>query len=71
MSDDKGVKAKENVTQKVESIFKKPHRAAEELTLSERKFDAVGTDEKKEVSHESNLVNASEQVKIVKRQDCA
>ena len=38
-SEDKnGVKAKEMVVEKVESIFKKPHRAAGKLTLSERKF---------------------------------
>ena len=36
--DEKGVKANENVVQKVESIFKKQHRAAGKLTLSERKF---------------------------------
>ena len=36
--DEKGVKAKEMVVQKVESIFKKPHRAAGKLTLSEHKF---------------------------------
>ena len=36
--DEKGVKAKERVVRKVESIFKKPHRAAGKLTLSERKF---------------------------------
>ena len=35
----KGVKAKEKVAQKVESIFKKPHRAAEKFTLKERKFE--------------------------------
>ena len=50
----KGVKAKEKVAQKVESIFKKPHRAAGELTLSERKFEAENTAEKKEVSDENN-----------------
>ena len=50
VSYDKVVKAKENVTQKVESIFKKPHRAAGKLTLSERKFEAGNTVEKKEVS---------------------
>ena len=49
MSDDKGVKAKEKVTQKVESIFKKPHRAAGKLTLSERKFGQEDSSEKKEV----------------------
>ena len=39
VSDDENVvKAKEKVVQKVESIFKKPHRAAGKLTLSERQF---------------------------------
>ena len=43
--DEKGVKAKENVVRKVESIFKKPHRAAGKLTLSERKFvEETGVD---------------------------
>ena len=42
----KGVKAKEKVAQKVESNSKKPHRAAGELTLSERKFEAENTEEK-------------------------
>ena len=55
VSDDKkGVKAKEKVAQKVESNSKKPHRAAGELTLSERKFEAENTAEKKEVSDENN-----------------
>ena len=36
--DENGVKAKERVVWKVESIFKKPHRAAGKLTLSERKW---------------------------------
>ena len=35
--DEKGVKAKEKVVRNVESIFKKPHRAAGKLTLSQRK----------------------------------
>ena len=42
------------VRQKVESNSKKPHRAAGELTLSERKFEAENTAEKKEVSDENN-----------------
>ena len=50
----KTMKAKEKVAQKVESIFKKPHRAAGELTLSERKFEAENTAEKMEVSDENN-----------------
>ena len=36
--DEKGVKAKERVVRKVESIFKKPHRASRKSTLSERKW---------------------------------
>ena len=48
------MKAKEKVAQKVESNSKKPHRAAGELTLSERKFEAENTAEKKEVSDENN-----------------
>ena len=41
----KWLKAKEKVAQKVESIFKKPHRAAGKLTLSERKFvEETGVD---------------------------
>ena len=54
----KGVKAKEKVAQKVESIFKKPHRAAGELTLSEGKFEAENTAEKMEVSDDNNPVKA-------------
>ena len=50
----KGVNAKENLAQEVEFIFKKPHRSAGELTLSERKFEAENTAEKKEVSDENN-----------------
>ena len=43
--DEKGVKAKEKVVQKVESIFKKPHRASGKLTLNERKFvEKTGVD---------------------------
>ena len=43
--DEKGVKAKERVVRKVESIFKKPHRAAGKLTLSERNFvEETGVD---------------------------
>ena len=58
VSDDKWVNAKEKVTQKVESIYKKRHRAAGKLTLSERKLEVGGKEEKKEVSDESNLVKA-------------
>ena len=48
------------MAQKVESIFKKPHRAAGELTLSERKFEAENTAEKKEVSYEKAVVQSEE-----------
>ena len=60
----KGVKAKEKVAQKVESIFKKPHMAAGQM--SERKFEAENTAEKK-VSDENNQVKAmvqSEEVEL-------
>ena len=40
------------MAQEVEFIFKKPHMAAGEL--SERKFEAENTAEKKEVSDENN-----------------
>ena len=49
------MKAKEKVAQEVEFIFKKPHRAAGEL--SERKFEAENTAEK-DVSDENNQVKA-------------
>ena len=52
----KVVNAKEKVTQKVESIFKKPHRAAGELTLSERKFHAENTECHSCVQTGKNLV---------------
>ena len=52
----KVVKAKEKVAQKVESIFKKPHRAAGEL--SERQFEAENTAEKMEVPYDNNQVKA-------------
>ena len=46
--DEKGAKAKERVVRKVESIFKKPHRVAGKLTMSERKFaEETGVDENK------------------------
>ena len=39
------MKAKERVVRKVESIFKKPHRVAGKLTLSERKLvEETGVD---------------------------
>ena len=49
VSDYKGVKAMKKVTQKLESIFKKWHRAAGKLTLIERKFEVCDAVEKKEV----------------------
>ena len=44
--------AKESVVQKVESIFKKPHRAAGKLTLSERKFVEENVADKNELFNE-------------------
>ena len=65
----KGVKAKEKVAQKVESIFKKPHMAAGEL--SEWKFEAENTAEKMEVSEENTQVKAvvqSEEVELKRKE---
>ena len=61
------VKAKEKVSPKVEPNSKKPHRAAGELTLSERKFEAENTAEKMVVSDENNKGKAvvhSEEVEL-------
>ena len=60
------VNAKEKVAQKVECNSKKPHMAAGELTLSERKFEAENTAEK-DVSDENNQEKAvvqSEEVEL-------
>ena len=64
VSDDKRVKANEKVTRKVESIFKKPHRAAGKLTPSERKFEADGAAEKNEVTDENDQVKVPEQMEV-------
>ena len=53
--DEKGVKVKEKVVRKVESIFKKPHRAAGKLTLSERKWG------EKNVAHQNELFHDNQQ----------
>ena len=50
--DESGAKVKEKVVQKVESIFRKPHRAAGKLTLSERKFVEETWFDKNELSNE-------------------
>ena len=64
MSDDeKWVNAKENVVQKVESIFNKPHRAAGKLTLSERKFEETNVADQNEVfgeNHQAEWVEPTE-----------
>ena len=53
--DGNGVKAKEKVVRKVESIFKKPHRAAVKLTLSERKW------EEEKVADQNELFDENQQ----------
>ena len=53
--DENGVKAKEKVVRKVESIFSKPHRAAVKLTLSERKW------EEKNVADQNELFDENQQ----------
>ena len=60
------MKAKEKVVQKVESIFKKPHRAAGKLTLKERKFEEEDTSEKKEVFDEENQRKVTELLEVSK-----
>ena len=52
--DEKGVKAKERVMRKVELIFKKPHRAAGKLTLSERTWEEASV--QNELFHENQQV---------------
>ena len=71
VSDDKGVKVNEKVAQKVDSNSKKPHRAAGELTLSERKCEAENTAENMEVSDENNwgkTVAQSEEVELSRKE---
>ena len=64
--DEKGVKAKERVVRKVESIFKKTHRVAGKLTLSERKFvEETGVDENA-MSNEKVPVEAENVMKLPK-----
>ena len=57
------------MAQKVESIFKKPHRAAVEM--SERKFEAEKTAEKMEVCDDNNHLKAvvqSEEVELKRKE---
>ena len=64
--DEKSVKAKERVVRKVESIFKKPHKAAGKLTLTERKFvEETGVDGK-ELSNEKVPVEAEDVLELPK-----
>ena len=64
--DEKGVKAKERVVRKVESIFKKPHRAAGKLTLSERNFvEETGVDGN-ELSNEKVPAEAEDVLELPK-----
>ena len=58
--DENGVKAKEKVVRKVESIFKKRHRAAVKLTLSERKWGETNVTEKNELFNENRQVEGEE-----------
>ena len=51
--DEKGVNAKEKVVRKVESIFKKPHRAAGKLTLSVRKWEETNVADQNELFDEN------------------
>ena len=62
--DEKGVKAKERVVRKVETIFKKPHRAAGKLTLGERKFVEEAGVDGNELSNEKVPVEAEDVLKL-------
>ena len=64
--DNKGLKAKEKVVQNVESIFKKFHRAAGKLTLSERKFEEEKVTDKMEVSNENSQVESKKEEELPK-----
>ena len=64
--DERGVKAKEKVVQKVESIFKKPHRAAGKLTLSERKFEEEKVADKNEMFGENYQAESEEPMEVPK-----
>ena len=50
--DENVVKAREKVVRKVESIFKKPHRAAGKLTFGERKWEETNVAEQNELFNE-------------------
>ena len=52
--------------QNVESIFKKPRRAAGKLTLNERTFEEEGTSEKREVFDEENQKKVTESLEVSK-----
>ena len=60
--DEKGVKVKERVVRKVESIFNKPHRAAGKFTLSERKWEETSV--QNELFHENQQVEMEEPSEI-------
>ena len=64
--DERGVKAKENVVQKVESIFKKLNMAAGKLTLSERKFEEEKVADKNELFNEKAQLESEEPLEVPK-----
>ena len=54
------------MVQKVESIFKKSHRAAGKLTLKERKFEEEDSSEKTVVFNEENQRKVTESLNVSK-----
>ena len=64
--DERGVKAKENVVQKVDSIFKKLNMAAGKLTLSERKFEEEKVADKNELFNEKAQLESEEPLEVPK-----
>ena len=62
------MKAKEKVVRKVESIFKKPHRAARKLTLSERKFVEEKVADRNELFDEKVQLEPEESLEVPKEE---
>ena len=66
--DEKGMKAKERVVRKVESIFKKPHRAAGKLTLGERKWEEKNVADQNELFDENQQAEGEEPSEVPERE---
>ena len=67
--DEKGVNAKEKVVRKVESIFKKPHRAAGKLKLSERKWGEKNVADQNELFGENQQAEGEGPSEVPEREN--